>query len=65
MVQVVRVSLLLLPTVEYTIVVKQGTVTAIDQTKYLFDNKRYNLLGIEVDENYKGVVIRNGEKFIQ
>lgn len=51
--------------VEYTIVVKQGTVTAIDQTKYLFDNKRYNLLGIEVDENYKGVVIRNGEKFIQ
>lgn len=51
--------------VEYTIVVKQGTVTAIDQTKYLFDNKTYNLLGIEVDENYKGVVIRNGEKFIQ
>lgn len=51
--------------VEYTIIVKQGTVTAIDQTKYLFDNKRYNLLGIEVDENYKGVVIRNGEKFIQ
>ncbi len=29
------------------------------------DGKRYNVLGIEVDENYKGVVIRNGEKFLQ
>lgn len=29
------------------------------------DNKRYNVLGIEVDEEYKGVVIRNGEKFLQ
>ena len=29
------------------------------------DNKLYNVLGIEVDEDYKGVVIRNGEKFLQ
>ncbi|MBQ7530450.1 MAG: BACON domain-containing protein [Paludibacteraceae bacterium] len=31
----------------------------------LFDNKLYNVLGIEVGEDYKGVVIRNGEKFIR
>lgn len=30
-----------------------------------FDGKTYNLLGVEVDENYKGVVIKNGQKFIQ
>lgn len=29
------------------------------------NNKVYNLLGLEVDENYKGVVIKNGKKFIQ
>ena len=31
----------------------------------LFDNKIYNLLGVEVDENYKGIVIKNGQKYIQ
>ena len=31
----------------------------------LFDDKIYNLLGVEVDENYKGIVIKNGQKFIQ
>lgn len=25
----------------------------------------YNMMGIEVDENYKGIVIRNGKKYIQ
>ena len=29
------------------------------------DNKLYNVLGIEVDKDYKGVVIRNGQKFLQ
>ena len=29
------------------------------------NNKIYNLLGVEVDENYKGVVIKNGKKYIQ
>ena len=29
------------------------------------DNKIYNLLGVEVDENYKGIVIKNGQKYIQ
>ena len=30
-----------------------------------FNGKTFNLLGVEVDENYKGVVIKNGQKFIQ
>ena len=30
-----------------------------------FDGKIYNLLGVEVDENYKGIVIKNGQKTIQ
>lgn len=29
------------------------------------DNRTFNLFGMEVDENYQGVVIRNGKKFIQ
>ena len=49
------------------IVVKQGEVnTAVDNVVApLFDNKIYNLLGVEVDENYKGIVIKNGQKYIQ
>ncbi len=50
----------------YTITVNQGTTpTSIESVKKINDNKLYNVLGIEVDENYKGVVIRNGEKFLQ
>lgn len=30
-----------------------------------FDGKVYNLQGVQVDENYKGVVIKNGKKYIQ
>lgn len=29
------------------------------------DGRIFNMLGIEVDENYKGIVIRNGKKYIQ
>ena len=49
------------------IIVKQGEVnTAVDNVVApLFDNKIYNLLGVEVDENYKGIVIKNGQKYIQ
>ena len=45
----------------------QGKVnTAVDNVfAPLFDNKIYNLLGVEVDENYKGIVIKNGQKYIQ
>lgn len=29
------------------------------------DGRTYNVFGIEVDDNYKGIVIKNGKKFIQ
>ena len=28
-------------------------------------NRMFDLIGMEVDETYKGVVIKNGQKFIQ
>ncbi len=34
-------------------------------TRHINDNKRYNVLGMEVDKNYKGVVIKNGRRFLQ
>ena len=54
----------------YEFVITQGTVqgddTAVENVDAtLFDNKIYNLLGVEVDENYKGIVIKNGQKYIQ
>ena len=32
---------------------------------FLVQNRMCALLGVEVDENYNGVVIMNGQKFIQ
>ena len=29
------------------------------------DNRIFNIMGVEVDENYQGLVIRNGKKYIQ
>ena len=50
-----------------SIPVLQGETTGVENvvTPSIKDNKRYNLLGVEVDENYNGVVIMNGQKFIQ
>lgn len=30
-----------------------------------FDGKVYNLQGVQVDENYKGIVVKNGKKYMQ
>ena len=52
----------------YELIVKQGEVvnTSVENVVApMFDNKIYNLLGVEVDENYKGIVIKNGQKYIQ
>lgn len=52
----------------YELIVEQGDITSGVENVVIptiNDNKRYNLLGMEVDENYKGVVIMNGKKFIQ
>ena len=32
---------------------------------FLMQNRMCDLFGMEVDETYKGVVIKNGQKFIQ
>ena len=39
--------------------------TAINQTNAIFDNRRYDIFGRPVDENYRGVVILNGKKYLQ
>ncbi len=50
-----------------SIPVVQGEVvnTGVDNVVVPTNNKTYNLLGVEVDENYKGIVIKNGKKTIQ
>ncbi len=50
------------------IVIKQGDGGATSVEGVVapsFNGKTYNLLGVEVDENYKGIVIKNGQKTIQ
>lgn len=42
-----------------------GPTTGVDNVVVPANNKTYNLLGVEVDENYKGIVIKNGQKTIQ
>ena len=54
----------------YELTINQGKVasdeTAIENVVApAFNGKIYNLLGVEVDENYKGIVIKNGQKYIQ
>ena len=50
------------------IVIKQGDggpATGVENVVVPANNKTYNLLGVEVDETYKGIVIKNGQKTIQ
>jgi hypothetical protein len=49
------------------VIVFDGATTSVEniQTPIINDNKRYNLVGTVVDEQYKGVVILNGKKYIQ
>ena len=50
------------------IVIKQGDggpATGVENVVAPISNKTFNLLGVEVDENYKGIVIKNGQKYIQ
>ena len=48
-----------------SIVVKQEAGSGVENVHIMNDNKFYNVLGQEVSEDYKGVVIRNGEKFVR
>ena len=52
----------------YELIVNQGEVVNTGVENVVtpsFNGKTYNLLGVEVDENYKGIVIKNGQKYIQ
>ena len=52
----------------YELIVNQGEVVNTSVENVVapeFNGKTFNLLGVEVDENYKGIVIKNGQKFIQ
>ena len=53
----------------YELIVEQGdggpTTGVENVVAPVFNGKTFNLLGVEVDENYKGIVIKNGQKFIQ
>ena len=50
----------------YTINVLQGDVqSGVENVEATTAGKTFNLLGVEVDENYKGIVIKNGQKYIQ
>ena len=45
----------------------QGTDTAIENIELnpAFEGVRFNLMGQQVNENYKGIVILNGKKYLQ
>jgi len=53
----------------YEIAFYLGSTTGIQQTiapaKVIENNVIYNLAGQKVNENYKGIVIKNGKKYIQ
>ena len=53
-------------TIELTIIQGVDPAQGITNTKVenKFNDKKYNVLGMEVDDNFKGVVIRNGQKSI-
>ena len=52
--------------VEFTLTQGEVVDTAVDNVVAPeFNGKAFNLLGVEVDENYKGIVIKNGQKYIQ
>lgn len=48
-----------------TVTIDQSGAEGIENVSFKNDNKMYNVLGVEVDEDYKGIVIRNGEKFVR
>ena len=53
-------------TVEYTVYQGEGQGIVATKVDAKFENKSYDVLGREIkDQNFKGIVIRNGEKFIR
>ena len=52
---------------EFTFIQGDVPTEDIENTKVdvKFDNKTYNVLGVEVNDDFKGVVIKNGKKFVR
>ena len=50
---------------EFSILVKQNDAEGVDNVYFKNNGKSYNVLGVEVGEDYKGIVIRNGEKIVR
>lgn len=50
---------------EFSILVDQNGAQGIDNVTFKNDGKMYNVLGVEVGEDYKGIVIKNGQKFVR
>ena len=48
-----------------TVTIDQSGAEGIENVSFKNDNKMYNVLGVEVNEDYKGIIIRNGEKFVR
>lgn len=54
------------PLATFSYIVSGGTPTAVEAVEAASeDGPIYNVFGQRVDENYKGIVIRNGKKFLQ
>lgn len=49
----------------FSIAVNQNGAQGIDNVTFKNDGKMYNVLGVEVGEDYKGIVIKNGQKFVR
>jgi len=47
------------------VTVNQGGAQGIDNVTFKNNGKMYNVLGVEVGEDYKGIVIKNGQKFVR
>lgn len=52
---------------EFTYVIEKGVPTAVEAVEAAADENGaiYNIFGQKVDTSYKGIVIKNGKKFIQ
>lgn len=51
-------------TIEFTITQGDGG-QGVEVVDFKQNGKSYNVLGMEVDDNFKGIVIKNGKKFVR
>ena len=51
--------------VSWKLKVDEAGVKELDTVKQPMNGQKYNLAGMRVGDDYKGIVIQNGRKFIQ